>query len=272
MRRIHSASRAAAALALAVSLSGCVTSTQATRLQKDLDEVKRQLFQVQQDTAASRTQMEELARGPGGRTGGASTSQADLNASIQALLDQIQGLSEKIRELTARMATLSQEIQGLKDAGRRGGTPSGPPPSASSPAFPDETSPEPPTSAADQSFRVAYADYSKGNYELALMGFTDFLRTSPGHPRAAEARYWVGECLYSQGKYKEAVEAFDLVITKHPGAEKEPAAMLKKGYAQIEMGQTSRGVETLGKLIAAHADTEEARLAAERLRQLGLRN
>src|SRR6185436_14816006 len=96
--RLHTASRAGLTLALTASLSGCVTSSQATRLQKDLDEVKRQLFQVQQDTAGSRTQVEELARGLN-KQGGTASSQADLNASVQSLLDQVQGLAEKIREL-----------------------------------------------------------------------------------------------------------------------------------------------------------------------------
>lgn len=272
MSRLDTASATVSALAVIILVSGCVTSTQATRLQKDLDEVKRQLFTVQQDTAGSRTQVEELSRSLT-KQNGASSSQAELNSSIQSLLDQVQGLSEKMKELLGRVTTLSLEIQGLKDAARRDGGPAGgSSPVPSSPAFPGAASASPASSPADQSFRVAYADYSKGNYELALMGFTEFLRSSPGDPRAAEARYWVGECHYSQGKYKEAIEAFDMVLTSHPDSEKVPAAMLKKGYSQIEMGQTTMGVETLGKLISSHADSEEARLASERLRQLGLRN
>ena len=272
MTGFGASSRTALTLGLIVILGGCVTSSQATRLQKDLDDVKRQLFQVQQDTAGSRAQIDDLTRGLGKQDGSSST-QADLNASIQSLLDQIQTLSEKMREMVSRMAALSQEIQGLKEAGRRNGGPSGAagpvPPST---AFPTESSAAPAPNAADRAFRTAYADYSKGNYELALMGFNEFLRTSPGDPRGAEARYWVGECLYSQGKYKEAIEAFDLVLTAQPEFEKVPAALLKKGYAQIEMGQTSKGVETLGKLMSTHGDTDESRLASERLRQLGLRN
>ena len=272
MSRFHTDRRSAAILAFTLLLSGCVTSTQATRLQKDLDEVKRQLFQVQQDSAGSRSQMDELARGLA-KQGSASTAQADLSASIESLLDQIQGLSEKTKELTSQVMTLTQEIQSMKESTRRnGGAPGTSVSAPSSSAFPADSPPAPSSSPADQSFRIAYADYSKGNYELALMGFTEFLRSFSSDLRAADAKYWVGECLYSQGKYKEAIEAFDIVLTSHPGADKGPAALLKKGYSQIELGQTSLGVETLSKLISAHSDSEEARLASERLRQLGLRN
>ncbi|HET6372352.1 MAG TPA: tol-pal system protein YbgF, partial [Candidatus Polarisedimenticolia bacterium] len=124
---------------------------------------------------------------------------------------------------------------------------------------------------ADQVFKTAYADFSKGNYELALLGFTEYLTANPGAPLAEDAQYWTGECLYSQGKFKEAAEAFDRCGARHPGGARAAAAMLKKGYSQIEGGQASQGIATLQKLIETHPQTDEARLAAERLKTLGLR-
>ena len=88
MNGFSTVTRTVSTLTLVVLLAGCVTSTQATRLQKDLDEVKRQLFQVQQDTAGSRKQVEELAQGLS-KPASSPTAQADLNASIQSLLDQV---------------------------------------------------------------------------------------------------------------------------------------------------------------------------------------
>ena len=41
--------------------------------------------------------------------------------------------------------------------------------------------------------------------------------------------------------------------------------------SQLESGQTSLGVATLQRLIEAHPAADEARLAAERLKDLGLR-
>jgi TolA-binding protein len=51
-----------------------------------------------------------------------------------------------------------------------------------------------------------------------------------------------------------------------------PASLLKKGLAQIQAGQTTQGVSTLQKLIETQPQSEEARLAAERLQQMGLRS
>ncbi|HEY3174955.1 MAG TPA: tetratricopeptide repeat protein [Candidatus Polarisedimenticolia bacterium] len=268
MRYGHAPARAAAAAGL-ILLAGCVTSTQATRLQKDLDDVKRQLFQVQQETTASRTQIEEVARrlGPGAQS--PSSSQAQLGGAIQTLLDQVQALSERLKESNSRMASLAQDIEGLRESARRAGAP-GPTAPAMQPTAPAAGVPA--GSQADQTFKTAYADYSKGNYELAVMGFNEFLRSAQSHPLACDAQYFIGECYYSQGKFTEAAESFDQVLQKYPSGERVAAALLKKGYAQIESGQTSAGVSTLQRLIDTHSDSGEARLAAERLKQLGLRS
>jgi tol-pal system protein YbgF len=123
-----------------------------------------------------------------------------------------------------------------------------------------------------ESFNAAYSDYSKGNYELAVMGFSDFLKTHASHPLASDAQYWIGECYFSQGKYKEASEAFDKTTKSWPTCEKAAPALLKKGLAQMELGQTSRAVPTFQKVVSEHPDSEEARIAAARLQQLGLRS
>jgi len=263
-RRFSPAIASAGSLLL---LAGCVTSTQATRLQTDLDEVKRQIFQVQQETAASRSQIEEVARAMSSQTGSPASAQADLQASVQSVLDQIQVLSEKITEVGTRVASLSDQVRSLAEAGRRStGAPDG-----SSMTPPAASLGRPSGAEGDKSFQTAYADYSKGNYELALMGFTDFLKRYPGDPRAAEAHYWIGECLYSQGKFGEAAEELGQMVERYPNAEKAAPALLKRGYAQIEAGRTSQAVGTLQKLIEAHPRSDEAKLASERLKSLGLR-
>jgi tol-pal system protein YbgF len=232
--------------------SACVTSTQATRLQKDLDDVKREIFQVQQDSAASRSKIEEVAR----RLGNAeapSSSQADLSATMRALLDQVQALSERLKETSARMASLSQELQGVREQAGRGGTASGAPAASPPGAGPGA----PPGARAGSPADAA---------------FKEFLRSGAGQPLASDAQYFIGECFYSQGKFKEAADAFDQVVQKYPSSDKVAPALLKKGYAQIESGQTASGVATLQKLIDMSPDSGEARLAGERLKQMGLRS
>lgn len=254
------------ALAAPIGVAGCLTSTQATRLQTDLDAVKKQLFEIQQTAAGNKSRLDEIGSRVTGESPGAPPGQKDLRATLQAVLDQNRALGEQMEEIKARLAALSHDVQGLQGRATAPSASARPAAAASAPP------PSPGSAASDPAFGAAYADYTKGNYELALMGFSDFLKARPDSSLASDAQYWIGECLYSQGKFKEAAEAFDQVPSKYPGAARVPAAMLKKGLSQIQTGQTTQGVSTLQKLIDTQPQSEEARLAAERLQQMGLRS
>lgn len=247
------------ALAGLLCLPGCLTSTQATRLQKDLEEVKRSLFEVQQETAGSRARIEDIDRKVSSMES-EPQNQADLNATLRSILDQVAILSERVDAMTSRMDGLSDEVQSVQRMSHS--------PRPATGGLPQIDAPPP---GADQTYKTAYSDYSKGNYELALLGFSDFLRSNPDHQLAPDAQYWIAECLYSQGKLEESIEAFEDTVDRFPGGERAVTSLLRKGFVQIESGQTSQGVATLQQLIEEHPDADEARLAADRLKGLGLR-
>jgi tol-pal system protein YbgF len=246
--------RGAALIFLWGGASACLTSSQATRLQKDLDDVKRQVFQIQQETTGAKRSMDEVTAALSTRKEEATAGQAGMQATLQSLLDQMLALSEQVKQLNDRVSTLSAESSGSRSA--RPGQSSGGSGGGSS----------------DPTFRAAYADYSKGSYDMALAGFTEFLRAHPDHADAQQAQYWIGECLFSQKRYPEAIDAFDKAITRAPAGERAAVASLKKGLAQLEAGQSSQGVATLQKLVEKYPRTEEAGLASDKLRQLGLRS
>ncbi len=254
-----------AAASLLLALPACLTSTQATRLQRDLDEVKRQLFEMQRETAQSRSSVEEIVRELSAKDDPLER-EADMGATLRSLLDQVAILSERIEEMKGRITAMSQEMRELKQAGRETGTRE-----TAGPRIGQEPDLSQAMAGADQVYQTAYSDYSKGNYELAQMGFTEFIRDNPDHPLASEAQYWVGECLYSQGRLAEAIEAFHHSLNRYPDGERSVTAMLRKGFAQLESGQTSQGVATLQRLMEAHPTANEAKLAADRLKDLGLR-
>ncbi len=163
------------------------------------------------------------------------------------------------------------------------GSPTSPAPPSPSTAPPPPAAAAPPALAGvgaiggegdvagqEAAFRTAYADYTKGSYESALIGFQEFLKRHPGSPLAEGAHYYAGDCLFSQQKYEEASEAFTVVIEKYPSSDRAPAAHLKKGLALLALKQTARGVIQLQHVIETYPRSEEAKVARERLRQLGL--
>jgi tol-pal system protein YbgF len=295
---------------MALAAAGCLTASQQSRLQTDMAEVRQQVFEMQKDTSAILSRMEGLEQSVAQQQGASPTRFADLESLIQSLADQVRTLGARLDDNTARMATLAHEIALTRQQGRaldarlaaalatRGLPPPGTLPPGSPEGAPgasaetagnggDEEGGAAPTTAVplpvatagadpgdvasqETSFRAAYADYTRGSFESALIGFQEFLKSFPGSPLAEGAQYYIGDCLFSQQRYEEASDAFTVVIERYPASDKAPSAHLKKGLSLLALRQTARGVIQLQHVIETYPRSEEARLARDRLRQLGL--
>ena len=119
-------------------------------------------------------------------------------------------------------------------------------------------------------YQAAYRDYQRGNYDLALAGFRDFLSRYPDSELAANAEYWIGESLYSQKKYSEAIDQFNRVVNKYPKSDKAPGALLKKGYAYLAINDRPRAIVQFQYVVHEYPNSRESGLAKDRLKQLGV--
>ncbi len=300
---------AGAAIVLSLAAAGCLTASPQSRVQTDLDEVRKQMFEVQRDTAAILSRMAALDEKLSKQEGASPIRWADLQALLQTLSDEVRSLGARLDDNTARMGSLSRDMAAARDqyraldakmstllAARGSAAPVGggvpiPVPEAVAPLIPSEAPPitgapqvEPaaPRGAApaapddeaaqEEAFRAPYSEYTRGNYDLALAGFQEFLKRYPGSPLAASAQYYTGECLFSQQRYQEAADAFGRTVAEHPDSDKIAASYLKKGLSLLALKQTAQGVVQLQHVIESFPRSEEARIAADRLRQLGLRD
>ena len=84
---------------------------------------------------------------------------------------------------------------------------------------------------------MAYNDYLKGNFDLAVEGFKMYKDQFSASPLADNALYWIGECDYSQRKFEDAVNVFNELILAYPQGDKVAAAYLKKGMSFAEIGR-----------------------------------
>jgi TolA-binding protein len=113
--------------------------------------------------------------------------------------------------------------------------------------------PAPPPMSPEQAYQAAYADYTKGNFSLAVMGFEEFVKQNSQSDLA-----------------EEAIEVFDRILKEYSEGDKVPAVLLKKGYAYMELYQIGKGVVVLQGLIQRHPHAPEARLAKQKLDELGM--
>ena len=121
-------------------------------------------------------------------------------------------------------------------------------------------------------YNMAYSDYRKGNFELAIDGFKMYRVQFPESPLADNSLYWIGECYFSQKKYAEAIEQFNELLLNYPRGDKIPAAYLKKGVSLMELRKKEEALIVFKLLISKYPLEEETKIAQQKIRELLLEN
>jgi len=164
--------------------------------------------------------------------------------SVSGLSEQLSSTNQRIDRLSEQLAQVRKLVENLPKL----------------PTFTQITPGNP-----DQLFAAAYGDYSRGNYDLAISEFRQYVETYPSSEMADNAQYWVGECYYSKKLLNEAVAEFDKVTLLFPKGDKVPAARFRKGVTLMEMGQQEAGRAELTALIRSFPRSNEAVLAKQQL-------
>lgn len=277
MRTLRLVAVAAAALAAA----GCVSTSDFERAQDQIAELQEELANVRRTSAGK-----EEVQGVNVRIAEQTETLLRSNASLVTRVGEIeermqntQGATEqtnyRLDQLAQQLTQTQRDIESLRAimaslqqpaAGAAGTAPAASGSEVVVPAPPAST----PTTNAMEAYQAAYRDYQRGQYDLAIEGFREFLQANPRSELADNAAYWIGESLFSQKKYRDAIEQFDSVVNNYPRSEKVPGALLKKGFAYINVGERAQGVVQLQYVLHEHPKSQEAGLARQRLKQLGI--
>lgn len=198
---------------------------------------------------------------------------------------QVRAIQEQLSQIEERLVRMSEDLLALKTPAPAE-TPAEPDPKApgakskpgekNPPAKAKTENPPPPGDkitppsglSAQELYQAAMADYSKGNFDLALDGFTLYRDQYGANPLADNALFMIGECRFSQKKYAPAIETFDQLLLEYPNSDKTAAALLKKGFALVEMKKKTEAVAVLNLLRSKYPLEEEAKQAAEKLKEL----
>jgi tol-pal system protein YbgF len=243
-----------------IALAGCVSSSDIDGLHSQLAEIQRQVLQLQMQTS-SKEEVATLQQNLKDQTDQLLKAEADRRADFGNLSSQIAELQGQLEDTNYRLSQLSQQIASTNQDLKAVRSATAPPNAAAGGA---------PVSDPETLYQTAYSDYLRGNYDLALLGFRQYLDSFPDTDLADNASYWIGECYYRQQKYSDAISEYDQVLTRWPRSDKTASAELKKGYAQIELGKKADGVQQLQKVIRDFPTSDEANLARQRLQSLGV--
>lgn len=226
------------------------------KLAEALDRLSAQVAELLKKSAIADDRISAVAR-----------NQADLAQSkesfmlgMQFLKEELNGVKDSLDKLNDRLLNLpvvaasTSPGEGMPAAGGMPGEPAVQPFAA--------PAPDPSTV-----YYAAYSDYIKENFDLAIEGFRQFLRSFPDSGLADNSLYWIGECHYAKKKYPEAISTFNELLSRYKDGDKVPAAILKKGYALIELGRQGEGIAILKELISRFPLSEEASLAGQKIKE-----
>ena len=203
--------------------------------------------------------------------------QANSGARIDTLTTQVQGLSDNLQDIQARVGKLSQQVTDAQsvlqsvDAKVSGNAPppgSSAPAPAPAPGLGQPVASGPPISS-DVLYTNALRDFTGGKYDLARQEFGDYLKNFPTSDLASNAQFYLGEIDFVQANYKDAITQYDRVLTNYPKSYKLAAARLKKAEAELALGQKASATRDFREVVRRFPGTDEARRAQAKLRELG---
>jgi TolA-binding protein len=212
---------------------------------------------------------------------------ADQKLAIDNLTNDARVIREKLDDNNVRVGSLTQEVDALRRSMQQmatrpaatdpfgGGDPSaapggaaqppgGAPPSTGAPAAATPTM----TASPRQVWDAAYADYTSGQYDLAVLGFEAYIRNFPKSDSADDAQVLICAAFLADKKYQKAVDACDAAIRTYPTGNAIPDAYFRKGLALADMRDVNGARTAWETVVRNFPDSDAGRLAKQRLDQI----
>lgn len=243
-------------LCMLISLGGCAPSSDLTGLKDDTIHLRAQL-QVLQDRIAIRADVDSLHAHIGRlealvkeQTNLIWSMRADLNHRISGVDNRLQIIEAKIAESDRQFSSLNQKVEGVK---------------AQLSTAPKTDSLNIASADPEDLYNLALTDYQRGNYELAIRQFMQYLEYFPNSELTDDAQYYIGDCYYTQSLYTQALGAYEVLLEKYPKGNKVPTTLLKIAFTKIAQKDNTAARTYLNRVIETYPNTEEAKLAQMRL-------
>ena len=211
---------------------------------------------------------------------------ADQKLLVDNVAGDLRVLREKLDETNVRLTSLSQDVDGLRDSipqltAQPAAVP-GATDSSGAPPVPGATGQTPLTGPAPAGvgatgttprrlYETAYADYTAGQWSLAVQGFETYLKTYPKSDLADDAQYYIGESYSGDSRFREAVASYERVVRDYPQSDILPEAYYKIGITYERLGQPDKAREAYDYAVKTFPDTDAGRLAKQRLDGLNRR-
>ncbi len=249
------------ALPLSVAAQSKEQKDKIDRMAGQIEELKTELILLQRQTQGMQDtfnktmgELNTLIVQMGDNIAAVRRAQSAISTNTGDTSGQISSMGERITATNNRMERLSEQFASLKKV------------IEDIPRMPTFTQLTP--GNAEQLFAAAYSDYSRGNFDLALSEFKQYVETFPGSELADNAQYWIAEILLAQKKTPEALVELEKVAQINPAGDKTSLALYKRATLLLEMGKKDEAVAQFLVIVKDYAKSQESALATQQLQQI----
>jgi tol-pal system protein YbgF len=213
------------------------------------------------------------------QTGSTRKGFADQKLLVDNVASDLRVLREKLDDTNVRLTSLSQDVDGLRELIPQAAPALAVPPATDGTGAPipgaqaPPVAPPPPMGTGTtprKLYETAYADYTAGQWSLAIQGFEMYLKTYPRSELADDAQYYIGESYAGDSKFREALQAYERV-KDYPNGNILPEAYYKIGQTQDRLGQLDEARSAFEYVVKTYPETDAGRLAKQNLDRLNRR-
>ena len=198
-------------------------------------------------------------------------SLADQKLVIDSLSNDVRVVREKLDDNNVRIGQLTTEVTALRQALQSSARASAPPDAA--PASGVSPGGAPPAAGASfespqHLWETAYADYTAGQYDVAVLGFQSYIDSFPKTDKSDDAQVYICRAYIQDKKDDKAVEACDTAIRTYPNGDVIPEAYYYKGLALSNLKNLPGARDTWEELLLKFPDSTSAVQAKNQLDRL----
>jgi tol-pal system protein YbgF len=251
--------------------ASCLAAGPLFAANKDIDRLAMQIAALQGQVAAIQrandealAELKRLSELVAEQNALARKDAADRRQQDEALAVELKEIGERVSELAEALQAIKTQTA-LSLPAATDPVAAAPAGGAAPPVPGAPPAPAAPTQAPRELYSSAYADYARGNYDLAMQGFAEYLRAYPGTDFSDNAQYWIGECLYGKKMYAESIDSWNVLLKDYPASDKLPDARVKKGMALERLGRRSQALVEYRFVVDRYPTSQAARIARERL-------
>jgi len=236
--------------------TACVDTT---KVETDLTDIKTQMWRLQKDQAEQTEIVKQLneklnAEDEGTKQSADFVAAVDeINANINILFERVKDLNEKMMMILSKLSTETPTVKQEDNSELDN----------------NQNTVKMPVVSKEQMFSIAYTDFISEKYNVAILGFEDFIKNNPDSDKVDNAYYYLGLCYFNLEKYRESIKAFDTIINDYPDSDVRISAMLRKALSLLEIS-LPRGSVELKNLIKEYPTSQEARIARQKLDELNI--